>query len=309
MKTITSQVEPDLRQYDLVLPALGAHTIVHNFQARAADVQIAENTDDTPTLGREVIAVDQPDFNRIVLTNLTAKSYRLIVDVFWQVLVAGSGYQFRVDSYGDLVRINGVAYQWPSLPPTAGQALTYDGVTGKLKWQSGGGGGGMAIGGAVAGGTPGNVLYVGPGSVLAQVPNGAGALTNDGAGNLSWSTPATSAVTGLYTCPGTVAVGDAVYSSGSGSCDKADADVPAQLPVIGFVISKPTATSAVVQYYGEASVFGGLVPDATYFLSTTPGQITTTAPSAPGSAVQRLGFAKTATTLVLMVDRDFVVLS
>ena len=85
--------------------------------------------------------------------------------------------------------------------------------------------------------------------------------------------------------------------------------MPAKLPVIGFVIAKPTATTATVQYYGEASVFAGLIPDETYCLSTTPGGITNAAPSLPGDAVQRLGFAKTASTLVLMVDRDFVVLS
>jgi hypothetical protein len=111
-----------------------------------------------------------------------------------------------------------------------------------------------------------------------------------------------------YNCSTGIAVRDAVYLSGSDTIDLAQADVVSERPVIGFVLSKPTSTSAIVQYTGEIVGFSGLTPGATYWLSETPGQITTTAPITQGSIVQEVGWARNATTLVINVNRDFVVL-
>jgi hypothetical protein len=84
---------------------------------------------------------------------------------------------------------------------------------------------------------------------------------------------------------------------------RADADDPLKAPAVGFVVQVSSPTACVVQYYGEIAGFVGLTPGATYFLSTTPGGITTSAPALPG-IVQELGFAKSATTLVATLDRD-----
>lgn len=113
---------------------------------------------------------------------------------------------------------------------------------------------------------------------------------------------------GVYNVPSDVGVGDVVYCSDADAADKADADGGTKQPVIGVVVAKTSATVAVVQYAGEVSagVFSGLSPRATYYLSTTPGQLTATAPSSPGSIIQRIGFAKNPTTLVLTVDQDFI---
>lgn len=113
---------------------------------------------------------------------------------------------------------------------------------------------------------------------------------------------------GLYTCPVGLAVNDIVYLSSADNCDAADADDALKQPVIGFVKDKPTATSATVKYGFELGGFVGLTAGSTYFLSTAPGQITLTPPSVAGAIVQRIGFAKNSTTLVIMVDRDFVIL-
>lgn len=71
--------------------------------------------------------------------------------------------------------------------------------------------------------------------------------------------------------------------------------------------SKPDTTHAVVQYVGECPLYSTLTPGATYYLSdTAPGAITDVAPTAVGSIVQEVGFARNATTLVISIDRNFV---
>lgn len=111
-----------------------------------------------------------------------------------------------------------------------------------------------------------------------------------------------------YGCDAGVAVNDVVYLSAADTVGKGDADDPGKQPVIGFVRSKPDATHAIVQYYGELGGFIGLTPGATYFISTTPGLIVTPPPSGTGTVVQRVGFARNANTLMCMVDRDYDVL-
>jgi hypothetical protein len=113
----------------------------------------------------------------------------------------------------------------------------------------------------------------------------------------------------LYTCPSGVNVADAVYSTGPDTIDQANASSSSTIPVIGFVSSKPTSTSAIIQYSGEVSGFVGLVPGDTYYLSLTAGQVTNDVSSyITGEVVQKVGFAKDTTTLVVMVNRDFTVL-
>jgi len=106
-------------------------------------------------------------------------------------------------------------------------------------------------------------------------------------------------------CPGTVNLYDAVYLTGADSVDRADSDDASKQPLIGIVLEKPTLTSAVIAYYGEVNGFAGLVAGATYYLGVNPGQITNLAPTTAGNIVQRIGFARNATTLVLMADRDW----
>ncbi len=113
--------------------------------------------------------------------------------------------------------------------------------------------------------------------------------------------------TGVYACPTTVAVGNVVYLSGADTVDQADADSASTMIAIGFVIDKPTTTSAVVQYGGEYAGFVGLTPGETYFVSTVAGAIVLSSdgnyPTAAGSVVQEVGFARSATTLVIDISR------
>lgn len=108
---------------------------------------------------------------------------------------------------------------------------------------------------------------------------------------------------GTYSCSSLVKVNDAV------AVDVADHVVATDnttilKPVLGFVLSKPSTTKAVVQYEGEMKGFSGLTVGLTYYLGDTAGTISATPPSNPGQLVQRVGVARSSTTMVLMVDRD-----
>lgn len=111
---------------------------------------------------------------------------------------------------------------------------------------------------------------------------------------------------GTYACPAGVNVLDAVYASAPDTVDRAEADT-AKIPCVGFVYTKPVATSAVIQYSGELAGFTGLVPGDTYWVGLTPGSITNDVDSYPlGAVVQEVGWARNTTTLVIMLDRDWV---
>src|SRR4051812_5382551 len=92
-------------------------------------------------------------------------------------------------------------------------------------------------------------------------------------------------VLAVLSCPSGVAVNDAVYQLDDGTCNQADASDPTKMPVIGFVDSKPSATSAIVRYAGELAGLSGLSPSETYFADpAVPGGITLTPPTAPADS-------------------------
>jgi len=133
-------------------------------------------------------------------------------------------------------------------------------------------------------------------------------------------TPGGSILIYEYDCPTDVAVGDAVYLSDTDEVDKASALSASTAPVIGFVLSKPSSTRARVQMNGEFTYpGGGLTEGGTYFLNhSSPPDGTIIHDEAPpwppdppwghNSIVQEIGFARNATTLVIMIDRDYVTL-
>jgi len=109
----------------------------------------------------------------------------------------------------------------------------------------------------------------------------------------------------IYACLAGDAVRKLVYQSASGTVALADASNPAKMPAIGFIASKPTTTSCVLQDEDELSGFVGLTPDAVYYADpASPGGITTTQPSLPGDAgkvAQQVGVAKSATVLRITI--------
>ncbi len=71
-------------------------------------------------------------------------------------------------------------------------------------------------------------------------------------------------------------------------------------PADGFVLANVTSPANATVYLISAinTAVSGLTVGADYYLSTTPGSVTSTAPSSSGNIVQRLGKARTATALI-----------
>jgi hypothetical protein len=110
---------------------------------------------------------------------------------------------------------------------------------------------------------------------------------------------------GAWTCTVTEQVGDAVFENVANSVRQADASTIAKMPVIGIIISKPTASSCIIARSGEVTL-AGLTVGQEYYASTTPGQLTTTVPTASGEVAQYVEYARNTTTLVVQL-RDPVV--
>jgi hypothetical protein len=81
-----------------------------------------------------------------------------------------------------------------------------------------------------------------------------------------------------YYTSGTVNVGDVVYLASSLTVARADADNASARPPIGVVTGVSDGTASVAGSGSVASGLSGLTPGAVYWLSTTPGQMTTTEP-------------------------------
>ena len=113
----------------------------------------------------------------------------------------------------------------------------------------------------------------------------------------------------LVTVESAVAALDAVYLKAADLYAKADATSIATMPVAGFVVSKPSATTGLLRSAGDLGGFT-LVADTEYYAAKVAGQVTATvAGYVAGNVVQGVGRAKNATTLTIAVqDDDYTIL-
>lgn len=104
------------------------------------------------------------------------------------------------------------------------------------------------------------------------------------------------------TCDATVAVGNVVRMNGSTAVN-ALANNSTNSKVIGVCTAKASSTECSIQVTGFTSaIFGGLTPSQNYFLSeSSPGALTTTAPTGSGEIVIHIGRAYTASQLVIQI--------
>lgn len=102
---------------------------------------------------------------------------------------------------------------------------------------------------------------------------------------------------------------DAVYLSSSGTVDKATGYTTTS-PCIGFVVAILPLGKVLVRREGEIDGFVGLTPGSIYYVDpATPGGITRTPPTGnSGKVLQDVGFAITASKLLVILDADFVIL-
>ncbi len=96
---------------------------------------------------------------------------------------------------------------------------------------------------------------------------------------------------------------DALYVSASGAVSKADASVLAKTGVIGFAKAAAlNAASVGVRCRGKMGGFTGLTAGARQFLSTS-GAITPTVPAGSGNTIVQVGYAITATELLVNIEQ------
>lgn len=111
-------------------------------------------------------------------------------------------------------------------------------------------------------------------------------------------------------CDATVTVGEWVYITGpsvSGRYQVARSDVSdyAKLPAVGVVVNKPSSTLCQVQWGGEVSGLGTLVPRRVYFLQSD-SKIGLGPPTGSGQYVQRLGVALDESRLLVALNTSLV---
>jgi hypothetical protein len=104
---------------------------------------------------------------------------------------------------------------------------------------------------------------------------------------------------GTWNCDAGVAQYDVVFCDGADHVNRASAISLAGRGIVGICISKLSATSALVRYSGEITGFGGLMPGASYYVSTAAGGLTSNISGfLPGYTIVQVGIAKNTTTLV-----------
>jgi len=110
-------------------------------------------------------------------------------------------------------------------------------------------------------------------------------------------------------CTIDVEVGDAVYVSSDDVVKRANNSSIDTAQVVGFVLEKPTASTAYLILSGVVSLFSGLTPGKKYFLDEFNGQITDIPPSDSGSVIVHVGQAITSSTLLVGLSNVYTIRS
>ncbi len=115
---------------------------------------------------------------------------------------------------------------------------------------------------------------------------------------------------------GAIVIGNVVYTDAAGGVDKAQADSISTAEIVGLVRDASIGAAAsgeiqtdgvlvatTVQWDAVADTTGGLTAGAVYYLSPTlAGELTSTAPTAVGQVVIRIGKAISTTDLEISIS-------
>lgn len=107
-------------------------------------------------------------------------------------------------------------------------------------------------------------------------------------------------------CTASESVGDAVYVFANGEVRRASNSSITTAKVIGFIITKPTATSCTVRIVGTVNSFAGLTAGSQYFLGVN-GAITLIPPTIPGSVLVRVGNALDLGSLLVNINNNYTI--
>ncbi len=97
---------------------------------------------------------------------------------------------------------------------------------------------------------------------------------------------------------GALGAGDVVAINGSGQAIQANATSASTANVIGICILNDSGTISIQQIGNNGSV-SGLTAGTKYYLSTTAGALTATAPSSTGNIVYQIGYARSSTEIIV----------
>ena len=114
-----------------------------------------------------------------------------------------------------------------------------------------------------------------------------------------------------FTAGATLAVGDVVYMGTGGKVLLADADAATSMPALGICTSTGTDTNPVdVMIQGIMKLTGwSFTAGDNIFVSTTAGDVTSTAPSGTGDTVQKVGVATASDTVYFNFNTTELVLA
>jgi len=131
------------------------------------------------------------------------------------------------------------------------------------------------------------------------------ALSTDGRLDLSLMPTGVGASTVTVVASEALSAGDFVNvynNAGTLNVRKADATTNGK-EAHGFVLAAVLSSANATVYLGGVNTgVSAKTPGTTYYLSTTPGASTATAPSATGNLVQKLGYATDATSIRLSLQ-------
>jgi hypothetical protein len=108
-----------------------------------------------------------------------------------------------------------------------------------------------------------------------------------------------------YTYGESIVPGDILYLSGSATVSKADANASGKYPAMGLALETASSGSHLVLLYGiyrDDSLYSWTPDELPLWLSTTPGALTATQPSATDDAIQPIAYAEHADRVFFRPD-------
>lgn len=115
---------------------------------------------------------------------------------------------------------------------------------------------------------------------------------------------AASAVQDTYTAGAAINARDVVYLSAADNVSGALNTSATTATAVGLAIAAAASAATVtVMKVGRMTGFTALTPAARYYISSTAGTISASVPSASGSSIVQVGYAKNATTLDIQIQQ------